>query len=103
MDSRFGAAILTKKGKTFHFDDVNCLADYIKKENLAQDKIQGMYVADFSYYPTLIPAEKAFYLLGGTIKSPMASGVACFATKEGRESAQKKMGGVAINWGEVVK
>ena len=103
MDSRFGAAILTKKGKTFHFDDVNCLANYIRKENLTQDKIAGMYVADFSYFPTLIPTEKAFYLLGGSIKSPMASGIACFSSEAGRVGAQKQMGGIAINWGEVVK
>ncbi len=103
MDARFGAAILTKKDKTFHFDDVNCLADYVKKENIKQDQIAGMYVADFSKFQTLIPTEKAFYLLGGSIKSPMASGVACFSSEASRGEAQKQLGGIVVNWGEVGK
>jgi copper chaperone NosL len=103
MDTRFGAAILNKKGKTYHFDDVNCLSNYIKTGETPQNQIAGIYVADFSKPKTLVLSDRAFCLSGGEIKSPMASGVACFDSETARTDAQKQLGGNATTVNDILK
>jgi copper chaperone NosL len=103
MDTRFGAAILNKKGKTFHFDDVNCASNFLKSGEISNDQIAGIYVTDFSKQAVLLNANNAYCLSGGAIKSPMASGVACFSSDAARAGAQKQLGGSEVAFNEVLK
>jgi len=100
-DTRFGAEIVTKKGKVYKFDDINCLLNYLKVSELPEEDIALQLVVDFSQPEKLIPAEKAFFLMGSTIQSPMNSQIAAFETQAAMEKAKHQLQAEAATWKQV--
>ena len=78
MDQKFGAELVTTKGKVYKFDDINCLFNFYNEGSVNKDDFRFKLVVDFSQPEKLIDAEKAVYLKSGEVKSPMASQVAAF-------------------------
>ena len=78
MDRKFGAELVTTKGKVYKFDDINCLFNFYNEGSVNKKDFRFKLVVDFSQPEKLIDAEKAVYLKSGEIKSPMASQVAAF-------------------------
>ncbi|GAB4117969.1 MAG: hypothetical protein OHK0057_09540 [Thermoflexibacter sp.] len=101
IDNKFGAAILTKKGKIYKFDDVNCLANFMISKDIREGDIKNVYFADFTKPNTIIEKEKAYFLQSDKIKSPMASGIAVFSSKRDLEKAITIFEGKQVNWGEL--
>lgn len=77
MDNKFGAELVTTKGKVYKFDDINCLFSFYNGTSETND-YRYIMVADFAKTDRLIDARKAHYLQSPEIKSPMASQVAAF-------------------------
>ncbi|HEY4617274.1 MAG TPA: nitrous oxide reductase accessory protein NosL, partial [Flavobacterium sp.] len=63
-DGKYGAEIITQKGRVYKFDDIMCMINY-GKENL-DTNTKSYYVNDYTQDNVLIPAESAFFLSGGT-------------------------------------
>jgi copper chaperone NosL len=102
MDKKFGAEIVTKKGKVYKFDDVNCMIDFHNSGFEPEDNMAYRLVVDFANPEKLIDAQQAFYIKSNQIKSPMASHVASFEIKEQAELNNKEWKGIWLSWGEVV-
>ena len=101
-DKRFGAEVLTQKGKVFKFDDLNCLAGFLKKGTVPSEEIAQIVTIDFKNPGTFLDVQQAFFLENEAVKSPMRGDVASFATTEDLESVQSKIGnGKAMNWEDV--
>jgi copper chaperone NosL len=79
MDSKYGIALVTPKGKTYKFDDFHCYQNFIKE---TPTEIKKTYVVAFDQAGTLIEAENAVFVQGENIKSPMGSGVAFFVEEK---------------------
>ena len=88
MDRKFGAELVTTKGKVYKFDDINCLFNFYNAGSVNKDDFRFKLVVDFSRPENLIDAEKAVYLKSGEIKSPMASQVAAFETAQTNLAAE---------------
>lgn len=101
MDSKFGAEVVTAKGKVYKFDDLNCMVGFINSDYLSDETIQHKLVVDYSQPEKLIPADEAFYLKSGDIRSPMASGIAAFETERALEKHKIGLKGIQLVWGEV--
>lgn len=101
MDPHYGAEIVTKKGKVFVADDVNCLVKYIKSGSLAADDIAGIYVTDYSRKGVLLDVQKAVYLRSEVLKTPMASGLAAFANLEELNTIRTSANGKVLNWEQI--
>jgi copper chaperone NosL len=101
MDSKFGAEILTKKGKIYKFDDVNCLTNFLDSKEIQEEGIKNIYFADFAKPNTLVGKENAYFLQSEEIKSPMSSGIAVFSSKEDLEKNREIFNGKALNWNEL--
>jgi copper chaperone NosL len=100
-DNKFGAEIVTTKGKVYKFDDVNCLIKF--KDNEMQNiEFAHILVIDYANPENLINAKDAFYLKSPQINSPMASNIAAFETKDEMEAVEKELGGIYMTWGELV-
>lgn len=99
MDNKFGALLVNDKGKSFSFDDLNCMATYLKENSAVT--FNKKLVADFSVPGTLVEAEKAVYLKSEEIKSPMGSGIAAFAIPDSLRSIVNEIEGKTLNWQEV--
>lgn len=101
MDKHFGAEIVTKKGKIYITDDVNCFINFLKKGEVPESEIAGRYITDYSHTGVLLEAEKAVYLRSSTLKTPMASGIAAFANLNDVDEIKSKAGGDVLTWDQV--
>jgi copper chaperone NosL len=102
MDRKFGAELVTKKGKIYKFDDVNCMLSFYNSGEVASDDFSHKLVVDFTQPAKLIEADKAFYLKSPKIKSPMASQVAAFEREQNMKATKDELGGIYMVWGELV-
>ncbi len=102
VDQRFGAELITSKGKVLLFDDMTCLFQYQQANPQPAGTAVRAYVVDFAHPGTLVPAEQAVFLVGGDIHSPMGGGIAAFARAADRESARPQLGGPQLHsWADL--
>lgn len=95
-DGKYGAEIITQKGRVYKFDDIMCMINY-GNENLASNK-KSYYVNDYTQDNVLIPAESAFFLSGGTIHSPMRGNVVAFSSEKEALQFSEKLNAEPIPW-----
>ncbi len=100
-DGKFGAELITNKGRIYKFDDMHCMISY-HKENLTTN-IQSFYIHDFSQNNILIPAETAFYVKGGEINSPMRGNIIAVKTEEEANKVIEKYKANPTSWSEIIK
>lgn len=101
MDPKFGIELVTPKGKTFFFDDVNCVVAY---ETTGQwDPADGsqLYFVDFAKPGELVPLDQCHFVQSETIKAPMASQVAVFGSSKVSEEYREKWNGRNLTWPEI--
>lgn len=98
MDSKFGAEIVTKKGKVYKFDDLNCMISFMASNAEPSDNIAQYLVIDFAHPEKLTDATKAFYIQSEQIKSPMASHIAAFEKEEDLTTRNKEWNGTTLRW-----
>jgi copper chaperone NosL len=102
MDKKFGAELVTKKGKIYKFDDMRCFVNYYNSGNDDQSDFQHALVVDYLNPGKLINAFDAYYLKSSEIRSPMDGQVAAFETKSSMSKFKKEWKGIYLAWGEVV-
>jgi copper chaperone NosL len=101
-DSKFGAEIVTKKGKTYKFDAVECMLSYLKSGKLQQNEISSYVVVDASNPGAFVNSKKAYYLISENFPSPMGANLSAFGTKTSAESFQKQFTGEIKSWDEII-
>lgn len=102
MDRHFGAEIVTKKGKVFKFDDLNCLVRFQQENKQDLKSIAGTYVVNHALEGDFIAVETAHFLQSESLKTPMASGFAGFANQSELEKVRTQTGGEALDWAGVL-
>lgn len=102
MDKKFGAEVVTTKGKVYKFDDVNCMVGFLNSGSIEEREVAYRMIIDFSNPEKMIDAKDAFYLKSDKIRSPMASEVAAFSTKNALEVSNKEWQGIVLSWGELI-
>lgn len=95
-DGRHGAEIITEKGRVYKFDDIACMAHYCKDNS--DTKIKAYYVHDYTKNNELITAETAFFVSGGTVKSPMNGNTAAFTSKSEAKAFEAQSNGKEKEW-----
>lgn len=98
MDNRYGAELITTKGKVYKYDAVECI---IKQNMIGNDEIETQYVIDFSHPGNLAEANNSFYLISEKLPSPMGANLTSFKDKVDAEKNQKEFGGTVYNWQEI--
>lgn len=78
VDQRFGAELVTVKGRTVKFDSIECLVAYYKQAAGAHD-VASVWVTDVRHPGTLIDATRARFVDLGPGKAPMGRGWAAVA------------------------
>lgn len=99
-DPRFGAELVTRKGKVLKFDSVECLVDYYRQARAASD-VASLWVIDITHPGKLIPAESARYLKLRPGMSPMGRALAA-AAPDVDAGRLRELGATAqLSWGDV--
>ncbi|WP_216629164.1 nitrous oxide reductase accessory protein NosL [Sphingobacterium lumbrici] len=102
-DPRFGAQLVTKKGRAYNFDDVKCMIAFVKEGTVKRDDVAGFYLPDYSNDNKLLPAEKMFLLKSESLKSPMRGNIAAFANEKDMEQARAQHAGDILIWDDLWK
>lgn len=101
-DTRFGAELITKKGRIYKFDDVYCLKHFLKEELVAADQVHALWLVDFAETEKLIPTETARLLHNPELRSPMGSNVAAFGNEEELNHYLEEYSGTVLLWQEYI-
>ena len=100
-DPRFGAELVTKKGKVYTFDSIECLIDFHRQANLADD-VRSVWVSDYRHPGTLIPAATATYVSLGAGHSPMGRGLLAVASESDAQLVETASHRVIQRWTDLV-
>lgn len=97
VDKTHASQYVTKKGKQFKFDAIECMVNDINaKQN--EDNLAFILVADYKNPGVMINAKEATYLISKEIKSPMGAYLSALSTKENALSLKQKHSGIIYNW-----
>jgi len=99
-DPRFPAEVITKKGRIYKFDDVECLKTFLKNKNQEYD---SYYVTNYLPPHKLYDAHQLFYIKSSEIRSPMGGNIAAFTDKQSAEEYADKFTGQNIEWETIIQ
>lgn len=102
VDKKFGAEVVTSKGKVYKFDDANCMINFLNEGTVDFRDVAYKLIIDYSQPEKLIAAGEAFYLKSDTIHSPMNSRIAAFESYATLEKYKKKWNAIYMSWGELI-
>ena len=97
-DNRYGAEIITRKGKVYKFDDSHCLLSFIQSKTIEKKDIDNVYFTDFVNTHTLIPAEDAFLLQSDFFRGPMNGNLAAFSNADSMKKSAQQYKGNIVTW-----
>ncbi len=103
-DEKYGAEIVTKKGKVFKFDSAECLMDLITEEGQKIDTTGAqILVINFAKPATFIDAKTAFFLKDINYQSPMGGNIVPFDNEMLADNNQVSPDAKILNFNEAVK
>ena len=100
-DHRFGGLILTKKGKSYKFDSLECLRKFEVEKLDKSELIQAHYVFNTFKKDELIKLETAIFLKISNMRSPMGMGIWASDSSEQISKAKSEYGGEVLNWAQL--
>lgn len=100
-DSRYGSELITKKGKIYKFDSIECLVDFVSSMEVPEENIHQLLITDFTASAALIDAKTAQYLISENMPSPMGANLTGFSKREEAEKFSSVHGGEIFSWSEL--
>jgi copper chaperone NosL len=98
-EKRYAAEFLNQDGDAFKFDDIGCLASYLKARQGRAD-VAAYFVADYDTRQW-INAEQAYFVQSGEFKTPMSGGIVAFSDRSKAEEAAAKYHGKLLGFSEL--
>lgn len=102
-DQKFGAEIVTQKGKLYKFDEALCLVYFLNTKEVQVADTKGIYLTDFCGTHQLGHVEESVLLQSEFLRSPMAGNIAAFSNKDSLLKMQQRYPGNIITWSELTK
>ncbi len=100
VDKSHAAQYVTKKGKAYMFDAVECMVMKVNQDK-NEDMMEFLLVADYANPGNLIDAKTATYLISEKIKSPMGANLSAFSSKKATEKFLKDNDGKLYTWNQL--
>lgn len=101
MDHRYGAELVTQKGKVHTFDAAECLIEYLYRNEALVESASFLLVTSYTEPDQLIDAKSASYLVSKAMPSPMGAYLTTFSSRETAEEYQRNNGGDVYTWDEL--
>lgn len=103
-DLRFGAELITQKGKTYVFDDVHCVIAFIQeKQKVIPAEIKDVYLSDYSGAHDLVSVKEIHLYSAEALRSPMGGNIAAFKSIDSLNKYMADMEGERVVWDDLVK
>ncbi len=97
-DERYGAEMVTTKGKIYTFDSVECLAAHQLESRVAPETIHSLWVVDFQDPPNLVEVREAFFLHSRDLSSPMGLNLTAFGPEISQQAVRHAFFGDILDW-----
>ena len=101
VDKGHSAQYVTKKGKQFKFDAIECMVREVNE--VSTDGIEILLVADFGDQGTMLDAKSSSYLISEAIQSPMGANLSALKSIESATSYQSEFQGEIYTWTELLE
>jgi copper chaperone NosL len=101
-DNHFGAEMMTKKGKVYKFDDMHCIAGFIKSNEVAKSDIKEIWLVNYAEPHNFIPDQKAFLFESKDLHSPMGGNIANFDDESKMKEVMKNIKGEVLTWNQFI-
>lgn len=101
VDQQHAAQYVTKKGKQFKFDAVECMLNDLSENG--KDHLEILLVSDYSSPGEMTDATRATYLISEKIKSPMGANLSSFGTRRAAEVTAEVHSGDLYSWVEMLR
>lgn len=102
-DARFGAEILTTKGKVYKFDDPHCIIAFLDKDQIDRQLVKDIYLVDFNEPHELLNVNQSYLLESESFNSPMNGNIAAFISRESAKEAIEKLHPREVRWDDLLK
>jgi copper chaperone NosL len=102
-DKRFGGELLTRKGKSYKFDDIHCINSFLQSNVIDSADIAEIYLVDFSRPGTFIISEESIFLKSEDLRSPMGGNIAAFKEKDSMAKFLQQYPGESLSWNQIKK
>jgi copper chaperone NosL len=103
-DLRFGAELITRKGKIYVFDDAHCVIAFIKeKQKVVPADIRDIYISDYSGDHRLVNVNEMHLYNSEELRSPMGGNIAAFSSLDSLHKYMANMKGERVIWDDIVK
>lgn len=96
-DAHYGGAILTKKGKTYKFDDMYCVKSFIGSDFIDKKEIKTVFIQNYTGKNEMLDINNAYIVEGPNINGPMNGKWIGFASKEAYQPLDQEIKGIAVN------
>lgn len=102
-DQRYGAEIISKKGRVYKFDDSFCMLAYLKTKELDQNMIQSIYITSFTGKHQLINVEEALLLQSESVRGPMGGNIIASDQIDSINKLKEQFPGNHLLWSEIYR
>lgn len=99
-DNKFGAELVTTKGKIYKYDSIECLAASDLETGTAK-QVHSRWVTDFAHPAAFLDVSRAVLVATERQKSPMGVGLVAVSTKLDAEALIRSVGGSVVDWNGV--
>ena len=99
-NGRFGAELITNKGRVYKFDDLICMKSYLNEKG--SDSFKALYVNDYTQKNKLIDAKKALYVNSESLNSPMLGNTAAFENEEKANNFAEESNSEVVSWESII-
>jgi len=98
MDRRYGTEVVSAKGKVYKFDSIECLVEFLdKNENKGEDYNLVLFTP-FDQPGKLVDAQKSHVLHSKDLPSPMGLFLTAFETEATAMNFKEQYGGKVYCW-----
>lgn len=98
-DPKFGAEIVTKKGKVYKFDDTHCIAAFLERRGVELSNIHKTLFVQYNAPGEFVNVESAEFVVSSQFKSPMGGNAAAFKNATGAKKKSAEIEGSRVtNW-----
>jgi len=99
VDPKFGAEIVTKKGKVYKFDDTHCIAVFLERRGVELSNIHQTLFVQYNAPGEFVDVKSAEFVVSSQFKSPMGGNAAAFKnTTEANKKSAEIEGSRITNW-----
>jgi copper chaperone NosL len=101
VDQKFGGEVVTQKGKTYKFDAVECLVNYIDEHVEDESKLKFILTNTYDHPGELVNASECMYLKSENMPSPMGMYLSGYNNQRSALIKHNEIGGEIYSWKEL--